>query len=248
MNQRLIIGNKILKLSEVDSTNRYLKELIINSNQAEGVVVITNSQTNGVGQRGNVWCSEMNKNITFSILLKPKIDVRKQFELTQVISLAIINFFNSIGIKGTIKWPNDIFIDNEKVGGMLIENTIREGKIIDSIIGVGLNINQTEFPKNIVNASSLKLKTDLHYNLENILEELLNFIDKEYLAYKTNLKKQLHSDYLDNLFRFNELNYFEIKGEKIEAIITGIDESGKLILNINNLKQSFDLKEVKFLF
>jgi BirA family biotin operon repressor/biotin-[acetyl-CoA-carboxylase] ligase len=248
MNHRLIIGNKILKLTEVDSTNRYLKELIIISPQAEGLVVIADSQTNGVGQRGNAWDSEKNKNLTFSLLLKPKIDARNQFEITQIISLAIIEFLNSIGILATIKWPNDIFIDNDKVGGMLIENTIRDGKIMDSIIGVGLNINQTEFSTVLINASSLKLKMNLDYNLESILEGLLNFIDKQYLAYKTKSNKILQTNYLDKLFRFNELVFFEINGKSIKAIISGVDESGKLILNINNTIQSFDLKEVKFLF
>ena len=248
MNQRLIIGNKQIRLPSVGSTNTYLKELIVSKiNEPEGTVVVTDNQVNGVGQRGNNWESESGKNLTFSVLLKPNLNIDYQFNVSKFVSIAIIKFLNNFNIEAKIKWPNDIYIDNEKIGGILIENTIRDGKVVNSIVGIGLNINQTIFNKNLLNPTSLKLKTTETYLLEKILQQVLDFVDGYYLKFKTD-SSQISSQYLKHLYRFSEPSNFEINGKVTVATIVGVDNFGRLELNVNDNLEVFDLKEIKFLF
>ena len=249
MNQRLIIGNKLIRLSSVGSTNTYLKELIsCNVNEIEGVVVIADNQTDGVGQRGSNWEVESGKNLTFSVLLKPNLAVENQFYLSKIVALALIAFLSKLNITAKIKWPNDIFIDDEKVGGILIENTVREGKVVNTIVGIGLNINQDKFNANLLNPTSLKLKTGENYLLKDLLEQLLNYLDSFYMNFKTNKNNaSITEQYLKNLYRINQVASFEINGNRINATIIGVSNNGMLQLKIKNDVQLFDLKEVKFL-
>lgn len=248
MNQRLIIGNKLIHLPSIGSTNVYLKELVDSTkNEAEGIVIVADEQFCGVGQRGNKWESEAGFNLTFSVLLKPNLNIDCQFDISKMVSIALIGFFHYHGVIAKIKWPNDIYVDNEKIGGMLIENTVREGKVVNSIVGIGLNINQTKFNKNILNPTSLKLQTNDTFLLKETLQQVLNFIDSHYLQFKT-ANFGVDDQYLKHLYRFNKLSDFEIEGKTISATIVGINKIGKLELKINNDIESYDLKEVKFLF
>ncbi|MDF1673396.1 MAG: biotin--[acetyl-CoA-carboxylase] ligase [Vicingaceae bacterium] len=248
MNQRLIIGNKLIHLPSIDSTNVYLKELISDTkNEAEGIVIVADEQLYGVGQRGNKWESEAGLNLTFSILLKPNLNIDNQFDISKIVSIALIEFFHHYGVIAKIKWPNDIYVGNEKIGGMLIENAIRDGKVVSSIVGIGLNINQQEFNINILNPTSLKLQTNDSYKLKETLKQVLNFIDSHYLKFKTT-NVDIEELYLKYLYRFNELNDFEIEGKTTSATIVGINKTGKLQIKVNNEIKSFGLKEVKFLF
>ena len=131
MYQRLFIGNKLINLKEVDSTNSYLKQFLSDNNkEIEGLVVVTENQISGRGQKGNSWESEKQKNLTFSIYLKPNIVVHHQFLISKAISLGIIHFLGYLGLNNLkIKWPNDIYCENKKIAGILIENNIRENKI-----------------------------------------------------------------------------------------------------------------------
>ena len=130
MLNRISIGNKIISLNEVDSTNEFLKSYLLNhANEPEGLVISAKSQYAGKGQRGNQWTSNSNENLTFSVLLQPGIDVSDQFVLTKIISLSIVDFFYYKGINAKIKWPNDIYVDDKKIGGILIENTVKQSLI-----------------------------------------------------------------------------------------------------------------------
>lgn len=249
MNQRLIIGNRVIRLSAIGSTNAYLKELIAaNEYELEGTVVTTDNQTNGLGQRGNVWETEEGKNLTFSVLLNPNMSIDSQFYISKVVALSITNFLASLNIEAKIKWPNDIYIEDDKVGGILIENVVKGGMVVKSVVGIGLNVNQVSFNKSFLNPSSLKLKTNNTYDLNELLDQLLNYLDSFYLNFKAKKNANIDEQYLQNLYRINQSANFEINGSKVNATIIGVSNNGMLQLKIKNDIQLFDLKEVKFLF
>ena len=137
-----------------------MRDLILkNKNEIEGLVVFSENQTDGKGQRGNSWITERGKNLTFSLFLKPSILISTQFVLSKIVSLSIVDFLMEMGVKDVkIKWPNDIYCGDKKIAGILIENTISEGKINNCIVGIGLNVNQVNFDSSIQNATSLKLE------------------------------------------------------------------------------------------
>ena len=167
----------IIKLSAINSTNDYLKELVAKQVVTNFTIVVAESQLKGKGQMGSVWVSEVGKNLTFSILIKDLIvDVKQLYTLNIVISLAIISVLEQYKIPTVrIKWPNDIMSGNHKIGGILIENSFKSDGEVFSVVGIGLNINQINF-ENLPNASSLKLKTGQDYPIEELLQELCQSI------------------------------------------------------------------------
>lgn len=250
MFQRLILGNKLVKLEEVDSTNTYLqKVLTLNPNEIEGVVITTINQYQGKGQRGNEWNTKSGENLTFSILLKPNLLIQHQFLISKVISLGIVDFLNELGLKKIkIKWPNDIYCGDNKIAGILIENTIRKNNIYNSIVGIGLNVNQLVFDTHLKNPTSLlKELACKPLNLDEVLNQILFFIEKRYLALKSNKIGLINSAYLNLLYRLKETAIFKINDVVIEAKIVGVNENGKLQLSISNELKEFDLKEISFL-
>lgn len=249
MYQRLFIGNKIVKLKEIDSTNLYIKKLISdNDREVEGLVVIAENQYAGRGQKGNIWESEKGMNLTFSIFFKPNILIHNQFLMSKVISLGIVDFLDNLGLgQLKIKWPNDIYCGGSKISGILIENSIKENKIYHVIVGIGLNVNQTNFSlKNSPTSIAKELGTHL-LNLEELFDQLLFFIEKRYLLLKAGKDNLIDEDYLRYLYWLNESRRFRINGESARGIIVGIDNIGKLRVKINNEIRAFDLKEIEFL-
>ena len=191
----IFIGQYCIKLDKVDSTNSHLTQLCSEKNIPEGAVVITQQQEQGRGQRGTNWQSEAGKNITLSILLKPTfLKPEEQFALSKTISLGVLDFISSIYLS-KIKWPNDIYIDDKKVGGILIENSVSGNSISHSIIGIGINMNQEKFSEELPNPTSLKLISGKEFNLEDCLEQLCSTIEKRYLQLR-NHPKEVDSDYL----------------------------------------------------
>jgi len=249
MYQNLFIGNRVIRLDEIDSTNLYLKELVSNQKDTiEGVVVIADHQTSGRGQMGNKWESEAKENLTFSVLLKPKLDVKNQFVLSQLISLAIVDFLeNEMFTNVSIKWPNDIYIDNSKVAGILIENTLKGSQIENTIVGIGLNVNQSIFSAELKNATSMKLEKNIEYDKEEMITALLFFIEKKYLALRSEQrKKTIDETYKSYLYRYQEMSEYEIGGVKVISKIVGVTATGLLQMEMNNTIKKFDLKEIKF--
>jgi BirA family biotin operon repressor/biotin-[acetyl-CoA-carboxylase] ligase len=249
MYETLFIGNELIMLESIDSTNLYIKQLVSNKMRSiEGLVVIAKNQQSGRGQMGNKWISEIGKNLTFSILLKPKISISHQFLLTKVISLGIVDFLLDEKMKDIkIKWPNDIYVRDDKIAGILIENTIKGTEIDSCIVGIGLNVNQILFDKGLTNATSMKKEKEIDYDLDDVLKRLLFFIEKRYLMLKALNFTCLDADYLSHFYQFNKLKKYEILGEIIDAKITGVSNLGKLKLAINNSINEYDLKEVRFI-
>lgn len=243
-NTKLNINPNIIKLDRIDSTNNFAKDIINSKIVSDWTVIHATEQSQGRGQRGNTWQSNPNENLTFSLIISPNIKVEKQFYISKIVSLALLNFFNKYSNNATIKWPNDIYIDDKKIAGILIENYIQANKINKSIIGIGININQCEFDENIPNPISLKQLTNKSFDLNTVL---LQIIDEIYIMHQSiNNYKLIDNLYNKNLYRLEKETQFKDKNNKIfNAIIIGTNEEGKLKLKINNEIKFFDFQEVR---
>lgn len=249
----LIFGSAKIKLDAIGSTNDFARDLLTKGDEIlEGTVVIAENQQTGRGQRGNSWVSEAGMNLTFSVVLFPKfLSPSDQFELSKAISLGIINYLrdvlpvNMTGVR--IKWPNDIYVGNEKICGILIENAISGSKILHAVVGIGLNVNQDHFEKSLANPTSMKLVSGEHFELEHQLSCLLGYLDRSYVELRNRGSQKLNNNYVKNLYRYKELAQFKIGNQPIQATIIGVDGSGKLILEKENKEQMHaDFQEVKF--
>lgn len=241
----LFIGKKVIYLPTCHSTNDIAASLVPQQDIYEGTVIITDHQTSGKGQRGNSWEAEPSKNLTFSIILQPALlQISNQFFLNIIISLALHDYLTKqlTGIK--IKWPNDIYFYDNKIGGILIENAVKAGKIESVIAGIGLNINQTKFRYS--NAISLAQACRHEFDKEAVLEELLMTIEARYLQLKAGAFEKLKKEYLTHLYWREEEHIFK-EQDFFNGKIKGIDNNGKLGVEVNNEMRYFDVKEIKFI-
>lgn len=240
------VGHNLVKLQKVDSTNNYLKTILTNTKPLpQGTVIMADEQFAGRGQNNNKWLSQAGKNLTFSIYLQPIFLVaNQQFKLSQAITLGITDcLIKLLGNNCKIKWPNDIYFNDDKIGGVLIENTVRGHKISESIIGIGLNVNQFNFDGNLKNANSLKNILGVDVDLMILLGEILLAIETRYFELETPIN--LDNLFISRLFKLNQLCQF-INGKQIfEAKIVGVSQTGLLILQTNTGQQQFNLKEVE---
>jgi len=241
------MGKNLVFVPECPSTNTLALQISQQSPVNEGTLVITNHQTAGKGQRGNVWETEPLKNFTFSLILKPKfLAIDKQFYLNILICLALKDYLKEKTSDILyIKWPNDILVHGKKISGVLIENQLQGNTIVNSIAGIGLNINQQQFMS--VSATSLALITGREYTLEEQLPLVLGFIESRYLQLRQGKYETLMEQYLESLFRRGEKHFFSSQGNRFEGVIQGLDELGKLRIQTAAGVRSFGIKEVKFL-
>jgi BirA family biotin operon repressor/biotin-[acetyl-CoA-carboxylase] ligase len=247
----LFVGQNFVTIKEVDSTNNFLKELVSNSKPLiEGTVIMAENQYAGRGQQQNGWHAEPGKNLTFSLLLKPSfLPVTDQFDLVRAISLGVFDALEPmLGNKLKIKWPNDIYYADQKLGGMLIENMIQGGQIKNAIIGIGLNINQEKFPDNLPNAVSLKQILQQDYDLKVLLSEICRNIEAYYLNLKAGKISFVRNTYLNRLYQLNEEKVYRSKDGVFNGIIKGVKDNGILVVKSNNGEElEFSLKEIVFL-
>ncbi len=231
------------------STNAKLKSLKSETDLEEYSIVITNKQTEGKGQGGNSWESEAGKNLTFSLYIKPNyIQIQDQFLISKAVALGIIDFLNEFADGFTIKWPNDIYWRNKKIAGILIENAICQNLLSESIIGIGLNVNQETFISDAPNPISLKNITNKEFDLTQSLHQLVGKIIDQLSLLKHSKEKQISQSYLNKLYR--NKGFFKYKeGEEIfEAEITGINAYGHLELKTKDGHlRSYAFKEVDFM-
>ena len=242
---------KIIKLDAIDSTNDFLKNLS-NQNETQNFTIVTaETQTKGKGQMGSKWISESGKNLIVSILEKEVLqNINQIFDLNVAVAVSILQAIETLKIKKlSIKWPNDIMSGNKKIGGILIENVIKPNNIIFSIIGFGLNVNQTNFD-DLPNASSLKNITNKTFEKELILIKIIEFLEKNIDIFKNNQQVQLWELYHKLLYKKDKIMAFEDQNnEKFMGIIQKVSPSGKLVLmKENDNLQEYDVKEIKMLF
>lgn len=243
----LFLGKDIIYLTECHSTNDEAIRLFKSGRATEGSIVITEKQTKGKGQRGNRWYSEPGKNLTFSLVLTPLfLDATEQFELNMAIAVGVQQVFASY-VEGTrIKWPNDfVHISQGKLGGMLIENTVSAQGIEMSVVGLGLNINQLDFP--FPTATSLARIGGSAIYLEEFFKVLIASLEKYYLLLKQGGRKEIRKAYLSQLFRLGQWANYADKDPFLGKII-GVSPFGKLLMEKQNAETvSYSFKEVTFL-
>ncbi len=232
----------------LESTNEKLKEITEEKDIPEFSVVMAGHQTAGKGQEGNSWESEKGKNLTVSILLKPDfLSPANQFYISKIVSIALLWILKELSIESKIKWPNDIYVGDKKIAGILIENKIMGNTLSESIVGIGLNVNQQEFLSGAKNPVSIKdiLNKDVDINdtLENLLEKLM-FLYKGPYEGETDT---IDEAYLKNLYRREGIFSFrDINGE-FQAEISDIETSGILVLrDTKGNVRRYAFKEVEF--
>ncbi len=240
---------KIIKLSAIPSTNSYLKQLAKESVLEDETVVLTNRQISGRGQMGNGWVSKEGKALHLVCLSIWKSENSNVY-ISMAVSLAIIEGLKCLNIpKLAIKWPNDILAANGKIGGILIENVLEGSSVKYSIIGIGLNVNEIDFP-NLPTAGSLKLETGKTFQLEEVLDTILKSISKNLKNLSTKDFFEMKKNYENNLFRKEMVSVFENPaGSQFNGIIKGVSDSGELLVETeNNSLQKFQLKEVRLIY
>ncbi len=246
----LFEGQNVITLQRIPSTNEYLKEELSKSTPLpEGTVIMAVNQYAGRGQKGTLWQSEPGKNLTFSMLLTPTFLAPKhQFALTVAISLAVVRWLESLAdVIVKVKWPNDIYIAQKKIGGILIENILK-GKVWKSaVVGIGINVNQTVFPDTI-REHTTSVKQILHRDCQipELLVDLCKQIEREYVALKAGRFEVLLADYTHHLYRLGELHPFLVDGVRVNGVLSGVTETGRLQIDFNGHFVDFDIKEIAF--
>jgi len=237
----------LLHLSEVDSTNAWLRSNL--SNYTHGFVVSTDYQTTGKGQASNVWESERGSNLLFSLLLEPtKIPIKEQFILSQLVSISIVNVLrNLLNKEVRIKWPNDIYVDNKKLCGILIENTIIDSQMAKAIIGIGLNVNQQIFTSDAPNPVSMHQLCGNSLSPALVLKDIVTEILKDYDAFIIEQSKSLQETYFSLLYRNKGYHLFQTQNLLFEAEIDSILPTGPIRLRTKKGEYKlFAFKEVQF--
>lgn len=246
----LFVGQNFIKLNEVDSTNNFLKNLASKSEPLpEGTVIMADNQFAGRGQQENVWESENGRNLSISFYFRPTfLPLNKQFYLNMAISLAVAEAMSQFSPEPVqIKWPNDIYYNHKKIGGILIENTLTGTTIKSSVVGIGLNINQLKFSSNIDEKTISLIQivnttTDLLY----VLSKICVFMEQFYLMLKAGNYKVLQNYYLNRLYKYQIPSLFKKDGLVFEGTITKVEDDGKLVLETNEGFSSYAFKEIQF--
>ena len=231
------------------STNDKLNRLLLETDLPEFSVVLTSNQTAGKGQTGNSWESEKGKNITLSVLLKPVfLEPHNQFYISKIISLAIVETLNSLKIQSTIKWPNDIYVEDKKIAGILIENSIMGDSISDSIAGIGINVNQLKFISGAKNPVSIYNILNRKQDIDKILDLLFHNLLKWHTVLVNDDLEKIDKEYFKRLYRKSGFYNYKDSSGVFSAEISKIESSGIIVLKDTNGKErKYVFKEVEFL-
>lgn len=245
----LFTGRDLIRLQVVASTNSYLAEMASERKLSEGSLVIAEEQFAGRGQAGTEWFSEKGKNFIGSFMFYPVfLSAGDVFMLNKVFSLAVVSALEKLtGDFFFIKWPNDIYYKFHKTAGILIENTISGQSVSSSIFGIGLNVNQENFPGHLPNPVSLQQIKGKSYDLDSVKNVLCNEVESMYLQLKAGNHDLLSELYMKRLYRFDEWSLYKSDEGIFNGRICGVDRSGRLIIeHENGAFKSYDLKEIVF--
>lgn len=216
----------------------------------DGDIVWADFQTAGRGQRGHSWESRAGENLTFSVVLEPHfLPVAEQFMLLEAVALALADFFEQLEVETKIKWTNDIYVGDRKAVGILIEHSYSGGKLSRTIVGIGINVNQTDFSADIPNPISLSLLTGKKYDRQSLLEQFERCLSVRYSQLRNGEWETLQSDYHSALYRRDELHIFALPdGARFKGIIRGVKPTGDLIVEgEDGQKKSYLFKEIEFI-
>ena len=242
---------QIIKLNATDSTNLYLKDLMNIKSLGDYTIVVADKQTLGRGQMGTKWESKPFNNLTFSVLKKNDLEkVTNPFILNICVSLAVYTLLSKLHLPDLkVKWPNDILSGNFKICGILIENIFSGNRILASVIGIGLNVNQTTF-NNLPNVSSLKLLTGKTFNLDQLLAEFQSVLKQTFLELDEKGVVEMQKKYENVLFRKDKPSTFkDNEGNLFMGFIKGVSNEGRLVVTLeDDIKKEFDLKAISLLY
>ncbi|MDD3160387.1 MAG: biotin--[acetyl-CoA-carboxylase] ligase [Bacteroidales bacterium] len=243
--------NPIIRhLEETTSTNTYLQEWIVKEEVPEGSVVTARIQTQGRGQAGNKWSAEQGKNLTFSMVLYPTfVAANEQFIISQITALAVKEALSRYVSDISIKWPNDIYYRDQKITGILIENNLTERVISSSILGIGININQQEFPDYLPNPVSLIQIIGKEVSIQEVLDLFVAHIGRYYEQIRAD-KESVRIQYFDSLYRNDGLYAFYdmLRKEEIRGSILSVEPNGILRLQKEDGEiRSYWFKEVQYI-
>jgi BirA family biotin operon repressor/biotin-[acetyl-CoA-carboxylase] ligase len=245
----MIIGNNLIFYENLPSTNARAAHLLKNCEIQEGTIIYTNYQSAGRGQKGDSWESEDGKNLLFSVVLFPSmIHPADQFFISMSVSLGICDFLKRYIPSFMIKWPNDIYVNNDKIAGILIENSIMSDHIENTIAGIGLNINQKKFLSDAENPVSLSIITGENYDLAICLEQLASDLDESYKQLLSGNFAQIKHKYVSKLYRLNQWCNFRDQFGIYSGRIISVTDTGRLQIERpdgNIIEYSF--KEVDFI-
>ena len=235
---------QIVRLATVDSTNRHARDeaatLWKNRGTCDFAVVTAGHQTAGRGQRGNTWNSNAGENLLFSILVRPSgsLEVKKQFLLSQAVAIALYDAMKCYGIDTQLKWPNDIYVGNCKLAGILLELDYAGTFVEQAIIGIGLNVNQTHFPPMDKVPVSMKMlweaergKQREDFILDDVLATVLDFFEHYYAELRYGNREAIAAEYKERLLGINTQHTFIDKNGCFEGVIRGVEDDGHLIIH-----------------
>jgi BirA family biotin operon repressor/biotin-[acetyl-CoA-carboxylase] ligase len=239
----------IIPVETVASTNTYLKELANRQQLEEGTVVTARNQMAGKGQRGNTWEAEAGKNITFSILLYPSfLPVQRYFLLSETVSIGVKDTLDAYTDGITVKWPNDIYYQERKIAGILIENELTGNEFSKSVAGIGVNINQERFLSDAPNPISLKQITGREWDTEALLKELIRNILYRYEQLRNDDTETLTRMYHEALYRNTGFHRYESQAGIFLARIDRVSDDGFLhLVTDTNEKRNYAFKSVRFM-
>lgn len=242
------MNSKIFILESAGSSNTEAMSFAKKGDIPEGSIIWVKNQTQGRGQSNKKWFSKPSKNLTFSMIFYPDfLPIEHQFALSKMVAVSVSNVIKKCCKNVSIKWPNDIYVNDSKICGILIENSLNKDKINICVMGIGLNINQTEFPKNIPNPTSLKLEKGKDFNLEEMLSFLQKELKKNYNALKKLKFKHFEAPYDKILYKKNQLTEIKIKNQIVLANIEYVDSKGLLHTQINGQKQLFAVGDIEWI-
>ena len=234
-------------LDTVSSTNEYAMKTLAKSDPPENICLYTYNQSAGRGQIGRKWFGDTDKNIACSYVVHPhNLLAKNQFYLNQAFSLAVHDLISSYVDKPVrIKWPNDIYVEDKKIAGILIQNVLRAESISSSILGVGINVNTTDFPPNIPNPTSLAIVSGKSFELHPLVYKLSDLVEHR-LQQLTLNKESLAKAYDALLYRKDVEHSFTIDNESQKGIIRGVLPDGKLELEMHGKRHYFGFREIRF--
>ena len=239
----------VIAMAETSSTNTELKQRQLKKPLPEGSIVMADFQTHGRGQAGNTWYSGKGNNLLFSFLLYPhSVMAKDQFIISRIVSLALKNMLDTYIVGVTIKWPNDIYWNNKKIAGMLIENSLTGQHIDFTIVGIGLDVNEEEFPKELPNPISMKQITGITYDRKEVLTAFFREFFLLYRALQIGEVDSIEHEYMKHLYRNDNPHWFEDKDGRFKATIKNVMSTGHLVLETFPDKEEriYAFKEVTF--
>ena len=234
---------QIIKLDATDSTNDYLRQMMLDTTLTTPTVVWSMFQKKGKGQRGSVWTSPRGKNLMFSLYI-PNLSrsADQLFSIHKIVSVCLADWLLSLQIPDiSVKWPNDILSGDKKLAGILVESSMQKSMAKSIIIGIGINVNQIQFPQ-LPNATSMRLITAKTYNLNTLL---LSVVPK-LIEGLTLLRKDWDDAYQQYLYGLNQNRRFVSGKYEFEGIIRSVSPGGKLVLETEIGEQLFEIKELQF--